>query len=69
MCACEKCGRSRDELKAAKILLDVYNEAEDGSGGIAICDECLFAEIPEQPPCVMPVRPEGYYHMPIGTFD
>jgi len=66
ICHCEKCGAS-----SADVLVSVYNDF-DGQAGELICDDCVFAEAVacDKRVCVvMPARPEGYYHMPIGTFD
>lgn len=60
MCACEKCGSVKD--------VSVYNDFGDNPGNL-ICDACVFAAMDPGPVCVvMPSRPEGYYHQPIGTF-
>lgn len=66
---CEQCNRTRAEMKCH---LDIYNEDDEGCGGNLICDDCVYAAAEacdKRTNVVMPVRPEGYYHAPIGTFD
>lgn len=67
ICHCEQCGAS-----SADVQVDTYNEDDDGNGGVLICDPCIYAaatEADKRTSCVMPTRPEGYYHCPIGTFE
>lgn len=64
---CEECGAS-----SADVLVDTYNEDDDGNGGRLICDPCIYkaASAADSRVCVvMPARREGYYHCAPGTFD
>lgn len=58
---CEECGSTKS--------VDIY----DGSKGErAICDDCIYKAAmacDSRKVFVTIVRPEGYYHSPIGTFD
>lgn len=69
LCHCEKCGASNEDGR----LMDIYGDFDDEPGQL-ICDPCIEREFWEANPrgsvqYVMPERPEGYYHSPIGTFD
>jgi hypothetical protein len=64
MCKCEFCGST----SAKGNLVDVYNEDDEGNGGVLLCDNCACGPRDHHNAYVM-ARPEGYYHMPIGTFD
>lgn len=70
ICHCEKCGAS-----SADVLVDLYGENDDGTGGALVCDPCIEREARADDlrygrQCVaMPARPEGYYHSPVGAFD
>lgn len=67
ICHCEECGAS-----SADVQMDVYNEDDDGNGGLLICDDCIYraaSESDKRTSYVMPARPEGYYHCAPGTFD
>lgn len=64
ICHCELCGAS-----SANVTVDVYNDFDDNPGNL-ICDRCIYAAADPGPTTyVEPVRPEGYYHCAIGTFD
>ena len=56
---CEKCG------KEARV--DIYNDFDDTPGNL-FCDPCVLGEKDCSPVCEV-VRPEGYYHSPIGSFE
>lgn len=62
ICHCERCGAS-----SADVLVDVYNDFDDNPGNL-FCDDCACGPA-SRAVVVMPKRPEGYYHCPIGTFD
>lgn len=67
ICLCEECGAS-----SADVLVDLYNEDDEGNGGRLICDPCIFAAATaadKRTSYALPVRPEGYYHCAPGTFD
>lgn len=67
ICHCEECGAS-----SADVLVDVYNEDDDGNGGRLICDPCIFNAASSADKCrsyTLPERPEGYYHSPLGTLE
>ena len=64
ICHCELCGAS-----SADVTVDVYNDFDDEPGNL-FCDDCACGPRDHQAiEVVMPARPEGYYHAPIGTFD
>lgn len=65
ICHCQDCGAS-----SADVLVDTYNEDDDGNGGKLLCDDCACGPRDHQSVhVVMPARPEGYYHSAPGTFD
>lgn len=63
MMICEQCGSPE--------RVDVYNDFGD-SPGVPICDACIYKAAmacDKRRSVVLPERPEGYYHAPIGFFD
>lgn len=66
---CSDCNRSAEELRAARVPLDTYNDF-DGEPGVLVCDDCIHAAADPGPTYAAYIeRPEGYYHMPVGSFD
>lgn len=61
---CDECGSSNEDGR----LMDFYGY---GKGERRVCDPCVDKACRDNAPrvAVMPARPEGYYHSPIGSFD
>lgn len=82
-CTCTDCGVTFEDYQSwtycdhcADVRCDKYHDGYDAFCRRQPCpteqhaaNGWRNAEAASQTVVVMPERPEGYYHMPIGTFD